>query len=654
MQRRYFFWAATLGIVIFGTITFAVSLLWVLNRQPAPNRVITAAQQENIKKQIVHQDILQTSRMFTTDLKRDIEMLMSRKEGVSGNPSLIAQEFMKVRPHFVYMRQIKDGAIDWEKGTTPKNKRGEINKRLSKYIRMATIKVMKQQSFTSPEVVVNGKSYIVIGAAAPQSAHGIVVLVNQHVIQTVRKQQLKNLRLIPYPPESKYRVRSVDSNSMQDVKVKNGTDNAGTTHYYENELAVRFRSNLSPIQFQRIMKDTGCVYFHKLGYTYVIRSNKMTIEQLTAYFKKFNPIYMEPHFLYMTNRNPSALSSISSIPSETHTRAVKRRRQVTEEPNDTLYKTFQWNLPNILTNSGWGTSKGATDIIIAVLDTGVDTNHRDLQDKLLKGYNVFNPGRPPLDKVGHGTHVAGIIGAKVNNEEGIAGMTWYNPILPVKVLDNSGAGTSYSVAKGIIWATDKGAKVINLSLGNYVAGAFLHDAIKYAFDRNVVLVAATGNDNTRRPGYPAAYSEVFAVSATDVNQKRANFSNYGDYIDVVAPGTSIASTYPSNQYVALSGTSMACPHVSALAALICSVNPSLRNTEVYNIMRQSVVDLGIPGKDIHYGYGRINVLQALNLARQDKSSLPPPPQNIIQRIRQIIVKLLHFSSTHSTLPLTLR
>lgn len=153
----------------------------------------------------------------------------------------------------------------------------------------------------------------------------------------------------------------------------------------------------------------------------------------------------------------------------------------------------------------------------------------------MTGYNVIDPASDPMDDVGHGTHVSGIIGALVNNNEGVAGISWYNKMLPVKALDKSGSGTTYSVAEGIIWAADNGAKVINMSLGNYADSQFLHDAVKYAFDKDVVLVAASGNDNTERPGYPAAYPEVLAVAATDSNLKRASYSNYGDYIDVAAP-----------------------------------------------------------------------------------------------------------------------
>jgi subtilisin family serine protease len=177
------------------------------------------------------------------------------------------------------------------------------------------------------------------------------------------------------------------------------------------------------------------------------------------------------------------------------------------------------------------------------------------------------------------------------------------------------------VAQGIIWAADHGAKVINMSLGNYADANFLHDAIKYAYDKDVVLIAASGNDNTEKPGYPAAYPEVFAVAAIDSKKSKASFSNYGEYIDVAAPGVSIASTYPKNQYAALSGTSMASPHVTALAALIRSVNPLLKNTEVMDIMRQTATDLGPEGKDNYFGHGQIDVVKALKAAEQSRGSL---------------------------------
>jgi subtilisin family serine protease len=273
---------------------------------------------------------------------------------------------------------------------------------------------------------------------------------------------------------------------------------------------------------------------------------------------------------------------------------------------------------------------------VAVVDTGVQSDHPDLQGRLVKGMNIVDPSSPPEDDVGHGTHVAGIIAAQVNNNEGVAGLTWFTKIMPVKVLDSTGAGSTYSVAKGIIWATDHGANIINMSLGNYAEAAFLHDALKYAYEHGVILVAASGNDNTDRPGYPAAYPEVFAVSATDADESRADYSNYGDYIDVVAPGTSIPSTYPGSRYAALSGTSMASPHVAALASLVCAVNPDLTNEEVMELLRQTAKDLGPSGKDNDFGYGQIDVRSALQSASGMSNSLQLFPQKVRRELEQLV------------------
>lgn len=305
-------------------------------------------------------------------------------------------------------------------------------------------------------------------------------------------------------------------------------------------------------------------------------------------------------------------------------------------PNDALFAKYQWNISNINATTGWNISKGTEDVIIAVLDTGVQSDHPDLTNRLLEGYNVNDASTNSNDDFGHGTHVAGIIGATVNNNEGVAGVSWYNKILPVKVLNNNGAGSTYSVAQGIIWATDHGAKVINMSLGNYASADFLHEAIQYAYNHDVVLVAASGNDNTSRPGYPAAYPEVFAVGATSNNRQRAAFSNYGDYIDVVAPGDSIASTYIGGQYASLSGTSMASPHVAALAGLIRTLNPALTNIQVMEIMRQSANDLGDSGKDDYFGYGEIDAYRALTMAAAFEGTLQTYPQSVKHKLDRLI------------------
>ncbi|WP_305142692.1 S8 family peptidase [Geobacillus thermoleovorans] len=253
---------------------------------------------------------------------------------------------------------------------------------------------------------------------------------------------------------------------------------------------------------------------------------------------------------------------------------------------------------------------------VAIIDSGVDLTHPDLTRRLLPGYNVLADDRSPNDENGHGTHVAGIIASQPNNGEGVAGMTWFNPIMAVKALNADGYGTSIDVAKGIRWAVDHGAKVINLSLGNYQPSSVLEEAIRYADAHDVVLVAASGNDSTSQASFPAAYPEVISVGAVNPDLSYALYSNYGDYVDVVAPGTNIASTFAGHRYAALSGTSMAAPHVTALAALIRSVNPRLSNDEVRDIILESADDLGDRGKDPYYGYGLINVYRALELAKQ--------------------------------------
>ncbi|WP_312150006.1 S8 family peptidase, partial [Paenibacillus odorifer] len=325
----------------------------------------------------------------------------------------------------------------------------------------------------------------------------------------------------------------------------------------------------------------------------------------------------EPHYMYLTNDT------------------ITKNAEGTVTPNDMLFSTYQWNLPAIETELGWNLSKGSKEVVVAVVDTGVQINHPDLQGKLLTGYNAITNGSTPEDDVGHGTHVSGIIGALVNNGEGVAGISWYNKILPVKALDNSGAGTTYSVAEGIIWAADNGAKVINLSLGNYADSQFLHDAIKYAYDRDIVLVSAAGNDNTERPGYPAAYPEVIAVAATNASGEKASFSNYGDYIDVAAPGESIASTYPDSQYAALSGTSMASPHVAALAGLVRSLNPNLTNKEVMDLMTKNAVDLGTSGHDKYFGWGQVDIYKTLQAASGNQVPLQLFPQHVRQQMNQL-------------------
>jgi len=301
-------------------------------------------------------------------------------------------------------------------------------------------------------------------------------------------------------------------------------------------------------------------------------------------------------------------------------------------PDDSYYATYQWNMPQISAESGWDITTGSSSITIAIVDTGVDTGHPDLSAKIVAGYDFVNDDSNPADDEGHGTHVAGIAAASSNNGEGVAGVSWGARIMPVKVLDATGSGPLSDVASGIIWAADHGAQVINLSLGGSSGSSTLEDAIDYAYNKGVLVIAAAGNsyDSGNPTIYPAAYDHVLAVGATGDKDERADYSSTGHFVDVVAPGGNpadnddtnpdhwITSTYwrsSGYSYAQIAGTSQAAPHVAGLAALMLSVNSSLTNDKVEQIIETTAVDLGTAGRDDIYGYGRIDVAAALAAAQ---------------------------------------
>ncbi len=254
-------------------------------------------------------------------------------------------------------------------------------------------------------------------------------------------------------------------------------------------------------------------------------------------------------------------------------------------------------------------------IVVAVIDTGVDATHPDLQGKVLQGWDSMNPdGNGNRDPNGHGTHVAGIIAATTNNGIGVAGIAPKVSILPVRVLDHTGNGDDGELALGIIWAVDNGAHVLNISIGGAVPSDLLEGALDYALAKEVVVVVAAGNDamigNT--PSYPGAYRQVLTVGATDSMDKRAAFSNTGEYLDLVAPGSWIKSTWPGGGYQWSSGTSMAAPFVAASAALLLSSGAGT-GSNVASILKSSASDLGSEGEDTEFGNGIVNPLKALGL-----------------------------------------
>lgn len=259
----------------------------------------------------------------------------------------------------------------------------------------------------------------------------------------------------------------------------------------------------------------------------------------------------------------------------------------------------------------WCISAGAPSVILAVLDTGVSLSHPDLQGGRLQGFNFINNNTNTDDglSLSHGTFCAGIALGRGFNSIGIAGVAPATTLLPVKVLSGS-LGTETSTANGLIWAVDQGAKVVNMSLGFPQGSTFFRDAVIYARDRDVIMVASTGNSPGAAVGYPAKWSSCIAVGATDNRDQAASFQTTGVEMDICAPGLNILTATDMftnvDGYSLQSGTSMAAPMVAGTAALIRAMRPSLTAPEVREILLTTAKDLGQPGTDPVFGAGRLN------------------------------------------------
>ena len=300
-------------------------------------------------------------------------------------------------------------------------------------------------------------------------------------------------------------------------------------------------------------------------------------------------------------------------------------------PNDPHFGS-QWGLSKIGAPTAWDTGTGQ-GVTIAIVDSGIDAGHPDLAGKVAGGYNFVSPGSAPHDDNSHGTHVAGIAAAVTFNATGVAGTAPGARLLAVKVLDSGGSGTSADA--GIRYATDSGAKVINLSLGGYaqgITGASLGSPCAYAFSRGALCVASAGNDYVTGSGYED--DDVLVVSASDCNDGKPTYSSgvgnakWG----IAAPGggssllggscSSILSTIPGGGYGGKSGTSMAAPHVSGAAAALFGLG--LSNQQVVDRLLSTATDIGSAGRDSTFGAGRLNFSAAVaGLSRP----APPPPSS---------------------------
>ncbi len=288
-------------------------------------------------------------------------------------------------------------------------------------------------------------------------------------------------------------------------------------------------------------------------------------------------------------------------------------------------QTLDWGVTRIGADKVWSKSTG-TGVKVAVIDTGVERTHSDLSSNIVAGYDYVNNDTDPTDDNGHGTHVAGII-ASVNNTVGNVGVANKTQIMPVKVLNNQGYGYLSDVAKGVYFATDNGARIINMSLGSTSDSLTLKNAITYATQKGVLVIAAAGNSSGQPCEYPAAYTSVVCVVATDTSNKLASFSNMGG--ELAAPGVSNYSSYIGNTYRYMSGTSMATPHVAGAAAVILSMCNSCSTTDVRNLLRSTAVDLGVVGRDSVFGYGLVDLVSAsatFEQAPAPEETVTPTPE----------------------------
>jgi len=406
--------------------------------------------------------------------------------------------------------------------------------------------------------------------------------------------------------------------SSQENKVTNPVlplkKNEFTANYRENQIIIKYKPVFELQDVNELEKANNLVALDNIEtkkgriVNYEIPEEEDLLELIDEYKSLDGIEWVEPNYIFYP----------ASIPSDE-------------------YYNRQWNFININMEAAWDVTKGNENVVVAVLDTGIIPEHPDLKDNLLPGVNFVggNNSYPienysitdtdPTDYTtfaeggSHGTHVAGIIGALTNNNIGVAGINWDVNILPVKVLNRSG-GSSWDVAEGIYYAIDKNVDIINMSLGSNHKSYLQEDAIKEAYNNEITIIAATGNEGSS-VYYPAAFPETIAVGAVDSNNDKTSYSNYGPEVDLVAPGggygEGIYSTwgYYENEnlyssYNYMIGTSMAAPHVSGIAALL-TANGIIGPEKIRERLINTSIDLGNNVKDDNHGYGLVDAYGAL-------------------------------------------
>jgi thermitase len=288
-------------------------------------------------------------------------------------------------------------------------------------------------------------------------------------------------------------------------------------------------------------------------------------------------------------------------------------------PNDPYFDS-QWHLAKIQAPLAWDVTQGSSGVIIAILDTGVDGTHPDLAAKLVPGWNTYDNNSNSSDVFGHGTAVAGTAAALSDNGQGVAGVAWNSPIMPVRISDASGYGYYSTIASGLNWAANHGAKVANISYA-VTGSSSVRSAAQYFQSKGGIVVASAGNDALFDSAPDNPY--IITVSATSSSDSLPSWSNTGNSIDVSAPGLSIYTTARGGGYVRKSGTSFSAPITAGVAALVLAAQPNLSSAQVTQILKDSSDDIGTAGFDSNFGYGRVNAWKAVAMAGNTVATPPP-------------------------------
>ena len=371
-----------------------------------------------------------------------------------------------------------------------------------------------------------------------------------------------------------------------------------------DSLVIDFKEDIAATEIDRQLQVLSGQYqlaprlnsqFSQAEHTYTVKGDRALLDKLRASDLSQDVEAIEPNYIY----------------------------RATLAPNDPQYSK-QWHLHNIHAEQAWEENRGK-GVVVAIIDTGVSKVPDLAQTEFVAGYDFVNDKVDADDDNGHGTHVAGTVAQSTNNNYGVAGIAYEAQIMPLKVLSGGGGGTISDIAEAIRFAADNKADVINMSLGGGGESQVMKDAIEYAYNKGVVIIAAAGNENNNSASYPARYARVIGVAATDAQGERAEFSNYGAGVDIAAPGGGHGSKIwqetvdPStNQPIiaGFQGTSMAAPHVAGVAALIKSTGVTAPE-EVFAVLQQSVRKIEQDPQNF-YGAGNLDAAAAVKLAQKGK------------------------------------